>query len=165
MYLQNGSKVTITGVCLIETGSTWVAGEAWRAKSFRILMRSPGDISVLEWPPWWDLQKLFWVVGILAGAVFAAIAWVLILRLRVHKQTRIIRDQLQTEAALKERYEELFENANDMVFTHDLDGRITSINKAGERLLQRPREAILGKTWLSFSPKNNANPPGNGLSR
>jgi PAS domain S-box-containing protein len=149
-YLQNGSKVTITGVCLIETGSTWVAGEAWRAKSFRILMRSPGDISVLQWPPWWDLQKLFWVVGILAGAVFAAIAWVLILRLRVHKQTKIIREQLQSEASLKERYEELFENASDMAFTHDLKGRITSINKAGERLLQRPREAILGKNVVEF---------------
>lgn len=149
-YLQNGSKVAITGVCLIETGSSWVAGEAWRAKSFRILMRSPGDISVLQWPPWWDLQKLFWVVGILASAVFAAIAWVLILRLRVHKQTKIIRDQLQTEASLKERYEELFENANDVVFTHDLNGRITSINKAGERLLQRPREAILGKNLVEF---------------
>ena len=158
VYLQNGSKVTITGVCLIETGGTWVAGEAWRAKSFRILMRSPGDISVLEWPPWWDLQKLFWVVGILAGAVFAAIAWVLILRLRVHKQTRIIRDQLQTEASLKERYEELFENANDMVLTHDLNGRITSINKAGERLLQRPREAILGKTLVGFLAEEQREP-------
>ncbi|HKW28755.1 MAG TPA: PAS domain S-box protein [Verrucomicrobiae bacterium] len=157
-YLQNGSKVAITGVCLIETGSTWVAGEAWRAKSFRIFMRSPGDISVLQWPPWWDLQKLFWVIGILGSAVFAAIAWVLILRLRVHKQTRIIRDQLQKEAALKERYEELFENANDMVFTNDLGGRITSINKAGERLLQRPREAILGKNMVEFLAEEQREP-------
>jgi PAS domain S-box-containing protein len=157
-YLQNGSKVAITGVCLIETGSTWVAGESWRAKSFRILMRSPGDISVLQWPPWWDLQKLLWVVGILVGAVVAAISWVLILRLRVHKQTRIIRDQLQTEAALKERYEELFENANDMVFTNDLGGRITSINKAGERLLRRPREAILGKNLVEFLAEEQREP-------
>ncbi len=157
-YLQNGSKVAIIGVCLIETGSTWVAGEAWRAKSFRIFMRSPGDISVLQWPPWWDLQKLFWVIGILASAVFAAIAWVLILRLRVHKQTRIIRDQLQKEAALKERYEELFENANDMVFTNDLGGRITSINKAGERLLQRPREAMLGKNMVEFLAEEQREP-------
>jgi PAS domain S-box-containing protein len=149
-YLQNGSKVAITGVCLIETGSTWVAGEAWRAKSFRILMRSPGDISVLQWPPWWDLQKLFWVVGILGGAVLLAFVWVVVLRLRVQKQTKIIRDQLQTEASLKERYEELFENANDMVFTSDLNGRITSINKTGERLLQHPREVILTKNLVEL---------------
>src|SRR5688572_17342289 len=34
----------------------------------------------------------------------------------------------------EERYRDLFENANDMVFTHDLEGRFTSLNKAGERL-------------------------------
>ena len=149
-YLQNGSKVAITGVCLIETGSTWVAGEAWRAKAFRILMRSPADISLLQRPSWWDLRKLFWTVGILVGVVFVAFVWVVLLRLRVLKQTEIIRDQLQTEASLKERYEELFENANDMVFTNDLSGRITSINQTGERLLQRPREAILGKKLAEF---------------
>jgi len=149
-YLQNGSKVAITGVCLIETGSTWIAGETWRAKAFRILMRSPADISLLQRPPWWDLKKLFWTVGILVGVVFVAFVWVALLRLRVHKQTRIIRNQLQTAAFLKERYEELFENANDMMLTNDLNGRVTSINKTGERLLQKPREAILGKNLFDF---------------
>jgi PAS domain S-box-containing protein len=41
------------------------------------------------------------------------------------------------EAALREselRYRELFENANDIVYTHDLGGNITSLNKAGELL-------------------------------
>ncbi|MEI9961194.1 MAG: hypothetical protein WDM76_08750 [Limisphaerales bacterium] len=60
--LQNGSKVAITGVCLIETGNEWQAGEAWRAKSFRVLMRSADDILVLKRPPWWNLQKLLWAV-------------------------------------------------------------------------------------------------------
>ena len=76
--------------------------------------------------------------GLLSAVVLLAFAWVAVLRRRVGRQTRIIAQKLQTEAALKERYVELFENANDMVFTHDLAGRITSINKAGERLLQRP---------------------------
>lgn len=157
-YLQNGSKVAITGVCLIEPGSSWLAGKSWRAKSFRILMRSAGDISVLQTPPSWNLQKLFWVVGILGGVVFMAFVWVVVLRLRVHKQTKIIRDQLQTEASLKERYEELFENASDMVFTNDLNGRITSMNKTGERLLQHPREAILGKNLVEFLAEEQREP-------
>ncbi|MGH8024615.1 MAG: hypothetical protein ACRED1_13585, partial [Limisphaerales bacterium] len=42
-YLENGTKVAVTGVCLIETGNSWQAGQSWRAKSFRILMRSAGD--------------------------------------------------------------------------------------------------------------------------
>jgi len=32
------------------------------------------------------------------------------------------------------RYEELFENAYDMVYTHDMTGKITSINRAAERI-------------------------------
>jgi two-component system CheB/CheR fusion protein len=142
-HLQNGSKVAITGVCLIDIGGDWQAGEAWRAKSFRILMRSAADIVVLKKPPLWNLQKLLWAVGILGVVVLGAFAWVAVLRRRVHRQTGIIREKLQTEAALKERYEDLFENANDIMFTHDLKGRITSINKTGEQLLQRSRQEIL----------------------
>ncbi len=148
--LDNGTRVAVTGVCLIETGNTWQAGEAWRAKSFRILMRSADDVTVLQWPPWWNLQKLLWVMGILGVIVLAAFAWVAILRRRVQKQTRIIREKLQAEAALKERYENLFENANDMVFTCDLAGHITSINRTGEELLRRHRREIVGKKLFDF---------------
>ena len=43
------------------------------------------------------------------------------------------------------RYRELFENANDMVFALDLDGRITAINRAGERITGYPRDELLGR--------------------
>jgi two-component system, LuxR family, sensor kinase FixL len=68
----------------------------------------------------------------------------------VNQQTGIIRQKLAVEATLKERYEDLFENANDMVFTHDREGRITSINKAGERLLQRPRSELVAHDLAGF---------------
>jgi PAS domain S-box-containing protein len=93
---------------------------------------------------------MLWAVAILGVVVLAAFTWVVVLRRRVQKQTRIIRQKLQTEATLKERYEDLFENANDMVFTHDLKGRITSLNKTGEELLQRPRHEIIGKRLVQF---------------
>jgi PAS domain S-box-containing protein len=149
-YLQNNSKVAVTGVCRIEPGNVWQPGSDWRAKSFRILLRSPADILVLAQPPWWNFAKLVWAVSILGVVVFSAFAWVLILRRRVHMQTAIIRQQLQAEAALKERYENLFENASDVVFTHDLAGRLTSINRVGERLLLRHRDEILGRNLVEF---------------
>jgi diguanylate cyclase (GGDEF)-like protein/PAS domain S-box-containing protein len=43
----------------------------------------------------------------------------------------------------EERYRELFENAYDMVYTHDLAGNITSINKAAERVLGYSRAEAL----------------------
>jgi PAS domain S-box-containing protein len=141
--LQNGSRVAVTGVCVIEPGSGWHAGEGWRAKSFRILLRSPADVLVLSAPPWWTLKKVLWIAFALSLLTVAAFSWIAVLGRRVQKQTGIIRQQLQVEATLKERYQDLFENATDMVFTHDLSARITSINKAGERLLQRNRNEIL----------------------
>jgi PAS domain S-box-containing protein len=148
--LQNGSEVLVTGVCLIERGSSWRAGEGWRAKSFRILLRSSQDVVVLQLPPWWTLEKVLWIAGVLGVVTLAAFTWVMVLRRRVQQQTGIIRERLKMEAALKERYEDLFENANDMVFTHDLIGQITSINKTGERLLQQSREGMLARNLIEL---------------
>ena len=149
--LQNGSKLQVTGVCVIDDlGDDWHSGPDWRAGSFRMLLRSPEDVVVLRRPPWWTLPKLLGAIGMLSAVLLTAFGWVVLLRRRVHKQTQIIEDKLQAEAALKERYLDLFENANDMVFTHDLTGRLTSINKAGERLLQYPRGAILGRRFIEL---------------
>lgn len=147
--IENGSRVEVTGVCLIEPGN-WRAGEDWRAKSFRLLLRSLADVALLAAPPWWTLKRLLWMVAILCLIVLGAFVWVGVLRRRVQKQTGIIRQKLELEAALKERYVDLFENANDMVYTHDRTGRITSINKAGEQLLQRSRVEILSKSIIEL---------------
>ena len=141
--LENGSQVAVTGLCLVEPGNEWIAGENWRAKSFRLLFRTASDVVVLQTPSWWTLRRLLWMVSLLGVIVFAAFVWVVVLRRRVHEQTEIIRQRLRMEAALKERYVDLFENANDMVYTHDLQGLITSINHAGEHLVGLGRDQIL----------------------
>jgi PAS domain S-box-containing protein len=43
----------------------------------------------------------------------------------------------------EERYRELFENANDIIYTHDLQGNFTSLNRTGERITGYPREEAL----------------------
>ena len=52
----------------------------------------------------------------------------------------------------EERYRELFENANDLVYTHDLQGIVTSMNVAGERLTGYSREEVLGRSIADFVP-------------
>jgi PAS domain S-box-containing protein len=43
----------------------------------------------------------------------------------------------------EERYRELFENANDIIYTHDLQGNFTSLNKTGERITGYTREEAI----------------------
>ncbi len=49
-----------------------------------------------------------------------------------------IQERKQMEAALREgeqKYRDLFENANDIIYTHDLQGNYTSVNKTCEKIL------------------------------
>jgi two-component system, sensor histidine kinase and response regulator len=54
-----------------------------------------------------------------------------------HGLTAEIMERKNVEYALREseeRYRDLFENANDIIYTHDLQGNYTSFNKAAERI-------------------------------
>jgi PAS domain S-box-containing protein len=152
-HLENRSRLRLTGVCRIEVGEDWRAGPDWRAKAFRLLLRTPADVQILSLPPWWSLKRLLWAVGLLVAGVLASLLWAGVLRRKVTQQTAIIRQKLALEATLKERYRDLFESANDMVYTHDLSGRITSINLAGEQILGQDRSRIIDKYLPDFIPE------------
>ena len=142
--LQSGSLLRLAGVCAIQ------GGQRHEPAAFRLLLRRPEDIAVLEKPPWWTSRHTFMLAGGLTLGILAALGWVASLRRQVRTQTQLIRQKLENEAALEARFRDLFENANDMVYTHDREGRITSMNQSGERLLQTPRTAILSRNILDF---------------
>lgn len=92
------SEVRATGVCLVSNGGLWSTPQ-----SFRILLRSPGDIAVLRRPSWWNLRHSLWLLGIMAAVLLGVLAWVAILDRRVKEQMAVIRQKLQRGAVLEER--------------------------------------------------------------
>ena len=84
---------------------------------------------------WLTFKHTIWTLGLMGAFILAFLVWVMMLRKRVEEQAALIRIRLQREAALRQRYLELFDNAHDMVFTTDLEGKLTSLNKAGERII------------------------------
>lgn len=58
----------------------------------------------------------------------------------VAEQERIYAQQCERDL----RYLALLDNADELIFTHDLDGRFTSLNLAGQQLLDYPQDDWLG---------------------
>ena len=143
--LENGSWLRVTGICRLEVGQEWRAGEEWRAEGFHLVARQASDLVLLKKPAWWTLKRLFWLILVLLAVGLATLVWIGQLRRQVKEQTRFIREQLAREEGLRERYQSLIENADDMVYTHDAEGKVTSMNPAGALLLGREKEELIGQ--------------------
>jgi PAS domain S-box-containing protein len=136
--LQPNSLLRLTGVCSVR-----VDEDRW-PRSFRVLLRSSRDLELLASPPWWNPERTDRALQGVAVAALAVLVWLLTLQMRLRRQTAVLREQFQSEAALQQRYADLFENASDAVYTADLTGHLTSINRAGERILGYSREELAG---------------------
>jgi PAS domain S-box-containing protein len=125
---RQGNQLDVTGVCIVKIDQYRVP------RSFELLVNSPQDIVILERMPWLTTQIVLKVLGavlLLSGLVSV---WSIILRRQVRQQTRLLCEQMARESILEEGYRSLYENVTDLVYTHDLDGRIKSINKAAQRI-------------------------------
>jgi PAS domain S-box-containing protein len=111
---------------------------------FRILIGSRRELAVIDSRPWWSSQTVLQPAILASVLVLVACGWSMVLRRQVNRQAREIREQLEQETSIERRYRELFVSATDVILTHDLDGRVTSFNPAGERVLGWRAEEIIG---------------------
>jgi PAS domain S-box-containing protein len=91
----------------------------------------------------------------LASIVIGALA---VMLMTVYRQNRRQRDKLKETVEdmklVRQNYEELFTNASDAIWVHDLEGNITLVNKACEKLSGYSVPELPGKNVLEFlTPK------------
>jgi signal transduction histidine kinase len=98
----NGCRLKLTGICLIDEVLDNV--DKLKPRLFRVLLRSPEDIVVIQKPSWWTLSRLFWALAALGILSLATSGWVISLHRRVQLQTAVISKKIQREAVLEERH-------------------------------------------------------------
>jgi diguanylate cyclase (GGDEF)-like protein len=84
--IADGSILSLTGICAVSVGN------ALNPISFTILLRSPADIVVLKRGPWWTPNRALMVLAALASVTVLVFLWAAILKDRVARQTRVIRE-------------------------------------------------------------------------
>ena len=137
--LRPGSLLELTGIRWIEADENRVP------RAFSLLLRSPADIVVLQRPSWWTPGRVLAALAMLGSAVIVVLAWVAVLRRRVHSQTELIRQRLESEATLEKRYQRLFERNLAGVCRTSLDGRVLDCNDALATMLgYSSRKELLG---------------------
>ncbi len=107
--IQEGSEVELTGVWSVETD------EYHTPTAFRVLLRSPEDIVVLNRPTWWTGGRIGTLLGILASIILFSALWVIVLHRRVEVRTEMLRASMDSTA--------------DGILVVDSQGKITTFNR------------------------------------
>jgi len=103
--LRNGSLVRVTGICLVQASRSQLAKAMRpRIESFRIRLRTPGDVAMLRRASWWTAGRALAMLGAVAVVAVVAMGWVLLLRRRVQEavgQLKILKGMLPICAGCK----------------------------------------------------------------
>jgi len=122
--VANGATLSVVGVMEV------MADTERRPESFRVLLRGPGDMEIVEQAPWWTPMRSLVVLGLLLMATLAAVLWTVMLRRQVHRQTMMLREsegRFRTQAQI-----DTLTGVSSRAFLHEqLDAAIGSASRIG----------------------------------
>jgi diguanylate cyclase (GGDEF)-like protein len=88
-----GSRLRVTGICSVQIDARSHVREGVAVtKSFRVLLRSPQDVVVLEGPSWWTPGHILVLLALALIATLCVLGWVTVLRRRVEEQSILLRE-------------------------------------------------------------------------
>jgi len=152
LALEPGSRIELTGVAerLDRPGPA-----APRPRGLRLWLRGREDVVVLSTPSIFSHVTIYTGAGLALG-LLCALTWGLVVVQR-HRaaEARLARSR-DHEALLTRQHDELVEHANDLICTWDATGTITSFNRAGQRMIGRLRQDVVGRQLAELAPPMRA---------
>jgi PAS domain S-box-containing protein len=152
LSIAAGSRVELTGVP--ERVDT-VPPTAARPRAVRLWVHRVEDVRVVASPAILSGTTVAGGVALLLG-LLGALTWAAHLwRQRRAAEAHLARSRDQ-EALLTRQHDELIEHANDFICTWDATGALTSFNRAGQRMMGRLRQDVLGRQLAELAPPTRA---------
>jgi len=105
----NGSRVRLVGIWSVDTD------DHGQPSTYRLLLRSAGDIEVRQEAAWWTKQRILNLLGLFGCVMLLVSLWVIVLRRRVQRQTETLRAALESTA--------------DGIRVVDSEGRVVACNQ------------------------------------
>jgi len=95
-----GSELQLTGVCSVQVDKYLSAQREGAALpiSFRVLLRSPRDVFLLQKPSWWTASRILALLAVCVLTILFGTLWVSALQKRVRERTETIRATLESTA-------------------------------------------------------------------
>jgi PAS domain S-box-containing protein len=157
---EAGSLVEVTGVLNLRSGPDR------RPETAVVLCRSSEDLVTIAGPSLRTRAGLLRLFGLTAGGLVLSLLWVWTLRRNVRRQTAMVRQKFEREAALREsedRFAKAFRASPDpVIITRELDERIMDVNPAFERVTGFARHEVLDRRteelggWATAVVRTNA---------
>jgi diguanylate cyclase (GGDEF)-like protein len=90
---KEGARFRLHGICQVQSATHEVSGQGFPIpSSFRILLRSPADLTVIERPPWWTPTHAVVVLLFVLTGTLAVLGWVVALRRRLARRSTLLRE-------------------------------------------------------------------------
>ena len=107
--------------------------------------------------PWWTSETAEAALAAsLAALLRAAGVWLAAVRLPgLRTRASSSTSSFEKETVLEAQYRDLVQNASDIIYTHDLEGNITSANESGHRLLGYRTDELMGMNLSRILPQES----------
>lgn len=99
--LNAGDRLRLTGICEITSSRPIQRGDL--ADGFRLLLSGPESVEILRSAPWWTLQRVLVVLGVVLVFLLGLVVWNVMLRRQVAVQAGIISRQIEQGLVRDER--------------------------------------------------------------